>query len=347
MSERCRVHDRTGDTSVRERLLADLRLGLAQDPPSLPPKWFYDEKGSLLFEQITELPEYYPSRTEEALLAEHAEAIARRTRARTLIEIGAGASRKTRLLLDALSVGGRPLRFVPMDVSVEMLLTAANGIAADYPHVQVEAIAADFDAPFGPLPGEPGSRLVAFLGSTIGNLLPPQRADFLAALRVQLVAGDAFLVGADLVKDSSRLVRAYDDAAGVTASFNRNVLAVLARELGVDLDPEDVEHVVRWNAVDERIEMRLRARRDIHVVLDGAQLALALRRGEELLTETSAKFRLPCLQDELMRAGLHPAHAWTDADGDYALVLATVPPAAGRIAPDPEVALRAAGPSSP
>jgi L-histidine N-alpha-methyltransferase len=319
------VHDRTPPTGARERLLADLRHGLAQRPRSIPPKWFYDEKGSLLFEQITELPEYYPSRTEEALLAAHAAAVAACTGARTLVELGSGASRKTRLLLDALCAGGRPLRFVPLDVSVEMLTSAACDIAADYPTVAVEAIAADFDQQLGVLPGEPGSRLVAFLGSTIGNLLPRQRADFLAGLRAQLAPGDALLLGADLVKDPARLVRAYDDAAGVTAAFNRNLVSVIARELSVDLDPEDFDHVARWNGHDERIEMRLRARRDIHVELDADGLVLDLRRGEELLTETSAKFRVPVLRQELARAGFPPLHAWTDAAGDYVLVLASVP----------------------
>jgi L-histidine N-alpha-methyltransferase len=328
------VHDRTAGTSVRHRLLADLRQGLAQQPPSLPPKWFYDEKGSLLFEQITELPEYYPSRTEEALLLQHAGTVASRTGARTLVELGSGASRKTRILLDALCADGRALRFVPLDVSVEMLTAAALGIAADYPQVTVEAIAADFDAPLGPLPGQPGSRLVAFLGSTIGNLLPAQRAQFLAGLRAQLVPGDAFLLGADLIKDPRRLVPAYDDAAGVTAAFNRNVIAVLARELMVDLDPEDFDHVARWDASTERMEMRLRARRDVRVVLDsGTDLVLSLRRGEELLTETSAKFRVRALQAELASAGLEPAFAWTDANGDYALLLATVTSSPARATP--------------
>jgi L-histidine N-alpha-methyltransferase len=323
------VHDRTSGTAARERLLCDLRHGLALEPPTIPPKWFYDEKGSLLFEQITELPEYYPSRTEETLLAEHASTVAEHTGAGTLIELGSGASRKTRMLLDAFCAGGRALRFVPLDVSVEMLTSAAYDIAADYPSVVVEAIAADFDAPLGVLPGDPGTRLVVFLGSTIGNLMPPQRADFLAGLRAQLAPGDALLLGADLIKDPERLVRAYDDSAGVTAAFNRNVISVLARQLDVDVDPEDFQHVALWNAHDERIEMRLRARRDIHVGLSPDGLVLDLRRGQELLTETSAKFRLPALEQELARAGLRPDHAWTDPDRDYALLLATVPDAAG------------------
>lgn len=322
MTGRFTVRDDTTAVPTRDRLLADLRLGLAQDPPSIPPKWFYDEKGSLLFEQITELAEYYPTRTEEALLVAHAAEIAQRTGARTLVEIGSGASRKTRLLLDALTAGGRPLTFVPIDVSVEMLTTAARGIAEDYPSVEVTAVAADFDAPLGALPGAPGSRLVAFLGSTIGNLLPPQRHSFLAGLRAQLSAGDAFLLGADLVKDPDRLVAAYDDAAGVTAEFNRNVIAVISRQLDVDLDPQDFNHVVRWDPAEERIEMRLRARRDVDVLLGDTPLRLT--RGQELLTETSAKFRVPGLQDELRLAGLQPEQAWTDADGDYALLLATV-----------------------
>jgi dimethylhistidine N-methyltransferase len=248
--------------------------------------------------------------------------IARRTAAGTLVEIGSGASRKTRLLLDALTAGGRPLTFVPIDVSVEMLEAAARSIAADYPSVAVTAIAADFDAPLSALPGEPGSRLVVFLGSTIGNLPPAQRRAFLAGLRARLSPGDRFLLGADLVKDPERLVAAYDDAAGVTAQFNRNVIAVLARELDLDLDPQDFSHVVRWDRAEERIEMRLRARRDISVAVDG--VVLALRRGQELLTETSAKFRVAALQDELADAGLQPEQSWTDPAGDYALLLSTV-----------------------
>lgn len=323
MTGRCTVQDRTSSRATRERLLDDLRIGLAQNPPSIPPKWFYDEKGALLFEQITELPEYYPSRTEESLLAAHATEIAVRTEARTMLELGSGASRKTRLLLDALTAGGRPLVFVPIDVSVEMLISAALTVAQDYPTVRVEAIAADFDAPLDPLPGEPGGRLMLFLGSTIGNLTPPQREVFLARLRAAMSPGDAFLLGADLVKDERRLVAAYDDEAGVTAQFNRNVIAVISRELGVDLDPQDFDHVARWDAHEERIEMRLRARRDMHVDLDGTPFAL--RRGEELLTETSAKFRAPAMESELRRAGFDPMSNWSDPHGDYALFLAKVP----------------------
>lgn len=319
----CVVHDQTAGTPARELLLADLRHGLAQEPPTLPPKWFYDEKGSLLFEQITKLPEYYPTRTEEALLAAHAPEIAGRTGARTLVEIGSGASRKTRLLLDALSARGRPLRFVPIDVSVEMLTDAAQRIAADYPQLDVDALAADFDAPID-LPGEPGSRLVAFLGSTIGNFPPHRRTEFLSGLAAQFAPGDALLLGADLVKDTVRLVRAYDDAAGVTAAFNRNVIAVIARELDVALDPVDFDHVARWNTAAERMEMRLRARRDIEVALDDTGLTFRLARGQELLTEISAKFRVPRLEQELLDAGLQLEEVWTDPDGDYALVLAGI-----------------------
>ncbi len=214
------------------------------------------------------------------------------------------------------------MRFVPLDVSVEMLTAAAHSIAVDYPGVRVEALATDFDAPLLP-PGEPGSRLVAFLGSTIGNLTPARRAAFLARWRAQLSPGDAFLVGADLVKDVRRMVAAYDDTAGVTAAFNRNLIAVLATEFAVDLDPEDFTHVAHWNDRAECIEMRLRARRDIAVVLGSTPLRL--RRGQELLTETSAKFRVEPLRQELHRAGLQPTRTWTDPADDYALVLCTVP----------------------
>jgi len=220
--------------------------------------WFYDEKGSVLFEQITRLEEYYPTRTEESILVEHAGDIAARSGASTLIELGAGTSRKTRLLLDALSARTEHLLFAPLDISAEVLMESAASIAVDYPAVTVQAQIADFDDDFD-LPGSPGSRLVVFLGSTIGNFTAGPRADFLARLSAALDPGDCLLLGADLVKDVDRLVRAYDDDAGVTAAFNRNLLDVLNRELDGDLDPDDFEHVSVWNAQQERVEMWLRA----------------------------------------------------------------------------------------
>lgn len=306
------------------RLVEDVREGLTADPPTLPPRWFYDEKGSVLFEQITRLEEYYPTRAEESILVEHAGDIAARSGASTLIELGAGTSRKTRLLLDALSARTEHLLFAPLDISAEVLMESAASIAVDYPAVTVQAQVADFEDDFD-LPGSPGSRLVVFLGSTIGNFTAGPRADFLARLSAALDPGDCLLLGADLVKDADRLVRAYDDAAGVTAAFNRNLLDVLNRELDGDLDPDDFEHVSVWNAQQERVEMWLRAIVPVTACLRRMDFAWTLPAGGQMLTETSAKFHVEGLHEELRRAGLDPRHTWTDPAGDYSVTLATMP----------------------
>ena len=282
------------------------------------------EKGSVLFEQITRLEEYYPTRTEESILVEHAGDIAARSGASTLIELGAGTSRKTRLLLDALSARTEHLLFAPLDISAEVLMESAASIAVDYPAVTVQAQIADFDDDFD-LPGSPGSRLVVFLGSTIGNFTAGPRADFLARLSAALDPGDCLLLGADLVKDAGRLVRAYDDDAGVTAAFNRNLLDVLNRELDGDLDPDDFEHVSVWNAQQERVEMWLRALVPVTAYFRRMDFTWTLPVGGRLLTETSAKFHVEGLHEELHRAGLDPRHTWTDPAGDYSVTLATMP----------------------
>jgi len=301
------------------RLAADLRAGLARRPVTIPPKWFYDEKGSALFDAITHLPEYYPTRTEEAILRAHAGEL---PQVQALVELGAGYSRKTRLLLEALTRGDRPLLFVPLDVAVEPLRDAAERITADFPTVTVHGVVADFDEELTPLPGAPGERLVAFLGSTIGNLTPGPRAAFLARLHRATAPGDWFLLGADLVKDTDRLVRAYDDAAGLTAEFNKNVLHVLARELDADLDADDFDHVAVYDTDHDRIEMRLRARRALSVPVRALDLVWELAEGEEVLTETSAKFRLEGLRHELAEAGFDVVETWTDTARDFSLTLA-------------------------
>jgi L-histidine N-alpha-methyltransferase len=311
------VEERTQPTP--DRLAADLRAGLASRPVTIPPKWFYDEKGSALFDAITQLPEYYPTRTEEAILRAHAGEL---PPVQALVELGAGYSRKTRLLLEALTAGGRPLLFVPLDVAVEPLRDAARRITEDFPTVTVHGVVADFDDELGPLPGPPGERLVAFLGSTIGNLTPGPRAAFLDRLHRATAPGDWFLLGADLVKDTDRLVRAYDDAAGVTAQFNKNVLEVLARELDADLDPDDFEHVAVYDTDQDRIEMRLRARRALSVPVRALDLVWELAEGEEVLIETSAKFRPEGLRTELGDAGFDVVESWTDEARDFSLTLA-------------------------
>ena len=314
--------ERAAALTPRERLVRDVRTGLTQSPPWIPARWFYDEKGSLLFDDITTLPEYYPTRRETEILAEHSGDIAAMTGASTVIELGAGFSTKTRLLLEAFTAGGKPLCFVPVDVSVEALTHAARAIAAQYPTVQVDALVADFEDPLEPLPGVAGERLLVFLGGTIGNLNTATRGEFLDRLRAAMAPGDWFLLGADLVKDVSRLVAAYDDSAGVTAAFNRNLIDVLHRELDADLSADDFEHVARWNAERSQIEMWLRAKRDIRAHFAALDYTWSLPAGGELLTEISVKFELSRLHEELTDHRLSPLTSWTDRLGDFSVTLA-------------------------
>lgn len=300
-------------------LRADVLHGLTRSPKSLPPKWFYDARGSELFEEITALDEYYPTRAEREILLARAPEIAVATGARTLVELGSGSSEKTRHLLDALPL----LRgYVPVDVSESALTGAADSLLAERPDLQVHALIADFTKEME-LPAMPGPRLVAFLGGTIGNLLPEERSDFLAAVRTLLAPGDALLLGTDLVKDESVLVKAYDDASGVTAAFNKNVLAVVDRELGADFDPADFDHVARWDREQQWIEMRLRARRALTVKIPELDLVITFEAGEELRTEVSAKFTQDRVRTELAGAGMELAHWWTDGAERFALSLAT------------------------
>ena len=235
-------------------------------PKELPPKWFYDARGSELFEEITRLPEYYPTRTERAILDAHADAIAKAADADTLVELGSGSSEKTRLLLDAMTRHGVFERYVPVDVSSSALEAAAGALHGDYPDLAVHGVVADFDRHFDQIPTE-GRRLIAFLGGTIGNFGPEARVQFLSRLRASMRAGDGLLLGTDLVKSPERLIPAYDDAAGVTAEFNRNVLRVINRELRADFDPDAFDHVARWDPDEAWIEMRLRSTRaqTVHV----------------------------------------------------------------------------------
>ncbi|MFF3984508.1 L-histidine N(alpha)-methyltransferase [Streptomyces sp. NPDC001797] len=298
-------------------LRADVLTGLTATPKTLPPKWFYDARGSELFEQITELSEYYPTRSEREILIARSGEIAAASGARTLVELGSGSSEKTRLLIDALT--GLEV-YVPVDVSESALTQAGEALVAERPGLSVHALIADFTGRLE-LPETPGPRLLVFLGGTIGNLLPAERAEFLASVRRRLAPGDALLLGTDLVKDEEVLVRAYDDAAGVTAEFNKNVLAVVDRELGADFDPEAFDHVALWDADNEWIEMRLRSRVAQTVKVPALDLAVDFAAGEELRTEVSAKFRQAGVTAELAGAGLELTHWWTDAQGRFALSL--------------------------
>lgn len=305
-----------------DQLRDDVRAGLTAADKSLPPKYFYDERGSELFEQITKLVEYYPTRTERLILDAHAGEIAALTGANTLIELGSGTSDKTRLLLDALLAGRTLRRFVPFDVDGTVLRQATAALAVEYPGLDVLAVVGDFEHHLRLLP-QGGRRLVAFLGSTIGNFEPGDRAQFLRRVHSTLKPGDWFLLGTDLIKDGSRLVAAYDDPGGVTAAFNRNVLAVINRELGADFDLTAFDHVAVWDADREWVEMRLRSNRPQLVHLAGLDRDVALAEGEQIRTEISAKFRRGGIEEELERAGLRMERWWTDPAGDFALSLST------------------------
>ena len=317
-------------------LRADALAGLTATPKSLPPKWFYDAQGSALFEKITELPEYYPTRAERAILRAVAPEVAALTGASVLVELGSGSSDKTRLLLDALRDAGTLRGYVPVDVSESALAAAGDALAAEYPGLAVHAVVADFDNYLG-VPADGGApagdgtagdgtaagpRLVAFLGSTIGNMVPAERAAFLRRVRAQLRPGDAFLLGTDLVKDPAVLVAAYDDPAGVTAAFNKNVLSVLNAELGADFDLDAFEHVAAWDAGREWIEMRLRAASAQSVRVSDLGLTVEFAAGEEMRTEVSAKFREAGVATELAAAGLAMRSWWTDPGGQFGLSLA-------------------------
>jgi L-histidine Nalpha-methyltransferase len=301
-------------------LRADALTGLTAHPKHLPPKWFYDARGSELFERITELPEYYPTRTERALLEEVAPEIARLSGADTLVELGSGSSAKTRLLLDAFRATLRG--YVPQDVSESALRLAMDALTVEYPNLRLHGVVGDFTKDLDRLP-DGDRRMVAFLGGTIGNLTPEERIEFLTRLRAVLRPGEQLLLGTGLVVDESVLVPAYDDAAGVTAEFNRNVLRVLNRELRADFDESAFTHVALWNAERERIEMHLRAERDMQVRVDELGLVVHFERGELMCTETSAKFRPSVIWDMLEATGWTLTSIWTDPDDRHALSLAT------------------------
>ena len=310
-----------GPDDLRSALEDDVRTGLAASPKSIPPVWFYDEAGSRLFEEITRLPEYYPTRAERDLLRRHAQDVAALATADTLVELGAGACDKTRLLLDAMASQGPLRRYLPFDVSDEFLRNAVAGLLDDYDDLEVHAVVGDFHRHLDRIPPA-GRRLVAFLGGTIGNLTPSQRRRFLFDLNCTMGAGDHLLLGADLVKDPARIVAAYDDAAGVTAEFNRNVLRVLNGQLDASFDPERFDHVARWNPDEEWIEMRLRAVGPQTVAIGALGMSVTFADGEELLTEISAKFTADGLAAELAGADFVVDGVWGADAGEFLLILA-------------------------
>jgi L-histidine N-alpha-methyltransferase len=305
-----------------DALRQDVRTGLIRTDKQLPPTWFYDDLGSELFEQITtRCAEYYPTRVEDGILRRRAAQIAGITGARTVLELGSGASVKTRRILDAL--GPRLHTLISIDVCDTALLGAAGQLAEHYPDVQLHAVRADYTTPISL--GEihsPHPRLFLFLGSTIGNFEPEARAAFLSRLAAGMMPGDYLLLGADLAKDPRILRAAYDDSQGITARFNLNVLRRLNRELGADFDLRAFEHHALWNAGEQRIEMRLRSLRRQTVTIPGCDLTVTFARGEELLTEISCKAQPHTIRGELARAGLYVTRLWIDQEHPYAVVLA-------------------------
>jgi L-histidine Nalpha-methyltransferase len=307
---------------LRAALRRDVQTGLARPPRSMPPVWFYDDRGCELYEQITKLPEYYPFRTEQALLRRAAGQIAEAAGASVLVEIGSGNSEKTHDLLTAMAGSTAGLEgYVSFDVA-EATLRAAAATVADELGIGVHAVVGDFRLHLDAIPRTGPPRLVAFLGSTIGNFTPTERGEFLATVAGHLRPEDRFLLATDLVKPAERLVAAYDDAAGVTAAFNLNLLNVLNRELGADFAPDRFEHVAVWNAEQSWIEMRLRASRDMTVQLPAVDMVISLAAGEEIRTEISTKFTPSQVSGELAGVGLDAMGLWTDPAGDYLLTLA-------------------------
>jgi L-histidine Nalpha-methyltransferase len=306
---------------LRDAMERDVRSGLTAEPKTLPPVYFYDDRGSKLFDQITRLPEYYPTRCERSILDAHAKDIAARSEADTLVELGAGTCEKSRLLLDAMQSTGLLQRFVPLDVSDTTLWEAATALAEEYPGLSVNAVVGDFHQHLDHLPTG-GRRLFAFLGGTIGNLDPRERRGFLIQLGKIMAIDDRLLLGTDLVKDRTQLVNAYDDRAGVTAEFNRNVLHVLNRELGANFDPGRFEHVARWNEPDQRIEMWLRSSQDQQIHVADLGLDLDFRSGEAMLTEISTKFSPESLEAEFNECGFVVESTWVSDGDEFLLTMA-------------------------
>ena len=315
------IEEHLTEDDRRATLEADALAGLTSSPKRLSPIWFYDERGSALFDEITRLPEYYPTRAERGLLTAHASEIAELAGADTLVELGSGTSDKTRLLLDALVAREGRCRYVPLDVDATTLVAAAHSLTEAYPGLDVHAVAGDFHQHLDRLPTD-GRRLIAFLGSTIGNLRPDERRRFLGDLDCCMTSFDRLLLGVDLVKDVARLRAAYDDAAGVTAEFNRNALRVLNRELDATFDADAFDHVARWVPDAAWIEMRLRARAAQDVKIGALDLVVHIEAGEEILTEISAKFTVDGVTDELYQSGFVVERTWKAGDDDFLLVLA-------------------------
>ncbi|HUH13388.1 MAG TPA: L-histidine N(alpha)-methyltransferase [Longimicrobiales bacterium] len=310
------------DDFDRARMLAEVAEGLRAPQKRLSPKYFYDARGSELFEAITRLPEYYLTRTERALLRAHAPGLVARLGPRSLVELGAGSAAKTRLLLDAMVADGRGVTYVPVDVSRAFLMEVARELTGEYPDLRVEPAVADMTQELRIDGAVPRPALFAILGSTIGNFLPPAAEALLRRVRALMEEGDALLLGVDLHKDTATLEAAYDDAGGVTAEFNRNVLRVLNTQLGADFDPDAFEHRALYNVPERRVEMHLVARAPQRVRIPGIG-TLDFEQGESIHTESSCKHERASVEALLSAADLSVTRWTTDDEGRFALVVAT------------------------
>jgi L-histidine N-alpha-methyltransferase len=310
------------DAGWHARALADeVASGLTARPKRLSPRWLYDDRGSELFDRITRLPEYYPTEAERQILLRSSGEIAAATGADTLVELGSGTSDKTRALLDAFAAAGSLRRFVPFDVSEQTLRDAASALAERYPTMEVHGVVGDFHEHLFAVPND-GVPILGFLGSTIGNFYPDERARFLADVSTWMTPDSFFLLGIDLVKPVDRIMAAYNDPGGVTAQFTLNLLHVLNRELDADFDVDAFEHVGLWDPIHTRVDLRLRSRRAQTVHVRGADLTIEFGEDEELRAEISTKFTLPQVDAELAAAGMAVVRTWTDSDQDVAVVLA-------------------------
>jgi L-histidine Nalpha-methyltransferase len=302
-------------------IAADARMGLSAPFKELPPKYFYDQRGSQLFEQITRLPEYYPTRAERAILDDRASEIVDAGTPSTLIELGSGSAAKTRHLLDAMQAAGLLQAYVPVDISEKITRESAARLINEYPGLRVHGVICDYETHLERVPREPGA-LIAFLGGTIGNFHPHVRRTFLARIASLMYPEDRFLLGTDLVKDPRRLEAAYNDSAGLTEEFNKNVLLVLNRELGADFEPSEFDHVAFWDEVNSWIDIRLRSVTDQRVTIDALEMEVRFAEQEEMRTEISSKFTRDQLEAIYSEAGLEMAAWWTDPEDLFAITLA-------------------------
>jgi L-histidine N-alpha-methyltransferase len=302
-------------------IAADARMGLSAPFKELPPKYFYDERGSQLFERITELPEYYPTRAERAILDARAAEIVEVAGTSTLIELGSGSASKTRCLFDAMSSADSLDAYVPVDISEEITRDTAERLIGEYDGLRVHGVVCDYETHLERIPREPGG-LIAFLGGTIGNFHPNTRRSFLARIASLMYPEDRFLLGTDLVKDRERLEAAYNDSEGVTAEFNKNVLHVLNRELGADFDPAGFAHLAFWDEVNSWIDIRLRSLADQTVTVGALDMRVEFAEDEEMRTEISSKFTSEQLEAIYCEVGLELVEWWTDAERLFALSLA-------------------------